>query len=81
MFKLKRMIGGISLGKVYEGARGIGYRIGILKNKTFAENLQSLPTLPKEGEDWYPKKEEEIEKARLLKDKYKGETALYLKKP
>jgi hypothetical protein len=79
MFKLKKVMGGISLEKVYEGTRGISYRLGVLRNRISQTVLSGLQSLSKEGEDWYPGKQKEIEKARRLRDEYRKETGVYLR--
>jgi hypothetical protein len=80
MFKLKGIIGGISLGKVYEGARGIGYKLGILRGKTSYETILSLPSVPKEDKEWYAGKEKEIKKAKQLKFEHDADLSIYANK-
>lgn len=80
MFKLKGVIGGISLEKIHEGTRGISYKLGVLRNRISQTVLSSLQSLSKEYEDWYPGKEEEIEKAKRSRDENKGKAILYTKR-
>jgi len=76
-------IGSIS-GIVYQKARGIGYRLGFLKSKQSPEKeLQASEaiSLPRAYENWFPKKEEELNKVEIRPDVIQGKVEKYARKP
>jgi hypothetical protein len=73
----KGFLGGISLEKLHEKARGLSYKLGIIRDRLSGVSIAKLPP---EYENWYPGKEKVIYEGRIKPAIIKGE-AEYFKKP